>query len=1045
MDKDKLLKAASFTPYVFRQNSAWLGHLPFAAFLMQHVAPKIFVELGAHWGHSYFSFCQSVKEAGLSSKCYAVDIWQGDAHAGHYGDDVFQQVDTHNQACYAGFSRLLRMTFDEALNYFEDGTVELLHIDGFHTYDAVKHDFETWLPKLAQNAIVLFHDTNVRERGFGVWKFWEELQSRYPNNIEFFHSHGLGVLQVNNVSSDKALWLESGTVEQKAFREYFAVLGERQLERFELKQQRGQVQTLNQLVSERDGQVQTLNQLFSERDGQVQTLNQLVSEQNKLIADLLNSESWRISAPLRWIGHQVRRVGSGVKATKIAINDRGGLWRAFHKIFKIFMLEGVDGVKKRIHFLLTINNHANSLSPHASVALKTEPHSLEFSSEESKRSCEVSVHDKQVDIIVCVHNALEDVTRCLESILCHTVPPYRLILVDDGSEIETQEYLQSFSASQSALLIRHDSALGYTKAANRGMYAATGDYVVLLNSDTIVPSRWLDRLVECADSDESIGVVGPLSNTASWQSVPYIFNASGDWADNPLPDGWTVDQYANEVARVAPRVYPRVGFLNGFCLLIKRSLIQDIGYFDEVTFARGYGEESDYCLRATQQGWGLAIAEDCYVFHAQSKSYSHTRRAELSRLAGEALANKYGQSAINLNLELTRSHPVLSYMQQRCTQIELTASIREEMLIRFEGKKVLFVLPAGTTGGGGNIVLLEAKTMREAGVNVWIANLEANRHLFESSHPDLSTPVLYLKSPNDIKSFAADFDAIIATLYLTVFWLAPLAKQNNCPVLGYYIQDFEPDFFAKNTSEYAQAFASYTAIPNMSLFTKTNWNSQMLKKELNLNPNVIGSSLDVDSFYPTSIFNTKKLKIRISAMIQPSTPRRAPEMTMQVLRLLSERFKDKLEIVIFGVEPNNRVYEAYPKEFPHQCLGELDVFGVRNVLAVTDIFVDCSIFQAMGLTAMEAMAVGAVVVGPINGGLSEIITDGHNGLLVDTQSCDAIVEAVSSLVVDEKRLKDIRSHVSDVLSHSPLLSAYKILDCLFPIEKPQAVNVGEVI
>jgi predicted nucleic acid-binding Zn-ribbon protein len=175
--------------------SAWNQHIPFAFWLVQAHRPSIFVELGTCHGTSYFSFCQAVAALRLPTRCFAVDTWQGDEHTGFYDKSVFARVNACNELKYAGFSRLVRSSFDEALLHFLDGSIDLLHIDGLHTYQACRHDFESWLPKLSRRAIVLFHDTNVRERGFGVHRLWAELTKRYPH-FEFLHEHGLGVLGV---------------------------------------------------------------------------------------------------------------------------------------------------------------------------------------------------------------------------------------------------------------------------------------------------------------------------------------------------------------------------------------------------------------------------------------------------------------------------------------------------------------------------------------------------------------------------------------------------------------------------------------------------------------------------------------------------------------------------------------------------------------------------------------------------------------------------------------------------------------------------------
>jgi len=136
-----------------------------------------------------------VKSSALHTRCYAVDTWQGDEQAGFYGEEVFEQVRRHNDQAYGDFSQLLRMTFNEALGHFAEGEIDLLHIDGCHTYDAVRHDYESWLPKMSARGVMVFHDINVREGSFGVWRFWNERRSEFPY-FEFSHEHGLGILAV---------------------------------------------------------------------------------------------------------------------------------------------------------------------------------------------------------------------------------------------------------------------------------------------------------------------------------------------------------------------------------------------------------------------------------------------------------------------------------------------------------------------------------------------------------------------------------------------------------------------------------------------------------------------------------------------------------------------------------------------------------------------------------------------------------------------------------------------------------------------------------
>lgn len=206
----------------------WVGHIPFTFWLIEKLKPKQLVELGSHFGNSYFSFCQAIVELGLEADCYAVDTWEGDPQAGYYGDEVFKLVQTYNKRLYNDISTLLRSTFDEAVHHFDNNSIDLLHIDGLHSYEAVKHDFESWRSKVNdQRGIVLFHDTSVKHGDFGVWKLWEELTSEYPH-FTLDHSYGLGVLGLGTQIPDTVSWLfelTKNTEEHQLVKNFFQNAG----------------------------------------------------------------------------------------------------------------------------------------------------------------------------------------------------------------------------------------------------------------------------------------------------------------------------------------------------------------------------------------------------------------------------------------------------------------------------------------------------------------------------------------------------------------------------------------------------------------------------------------------------------------------------------------------------------------------------------------------------------------------------------------------------------------------------------------------------
>ena len=182
---------------------------------------------------------------------------------------------------YAGFSQLIQSTFAAALDYFEDQSVDLLHIDGRHFYEDVRDDFESWQPKLSKSAVVLFHDTNVRKKEFGVWRLWQELASDYPS-FEFKHGHGLGVLGVGKEIPLPLRPLFFGSeASRERIRQIYARLGMTVAERLDLSSAR-------EGIALRDSE---LGMLRSEVKARAEAFLALEAETDRLRSNLLAKQA----------------------------------------------------------------------------------------------------------------------------------------------------------------------------------------------------------------------------------------------------------------------------------------------------------------------------------------------------------------------------------------------------------------------------------------------------------------------------------------------------------------------------------------------------------------------------------------------------------------------------------------------------------------------------------------------------------------------------------------------------------------------------------
>jgi GT2 family glycosyltransferase len=463
--------------------------------------------------------------------------------------------------------------FDESFEIFEDWKI-LIKLSEKYWFEHIK--------KITARYIQWCDKSQINRRALSE-KFSQVAYKKILNqNIDKITPAAIYIHCVNNATEKIKLTNELIRIESK-----------HSLERMEIETK------IRRIEAEKD-------ELLAERDV---LLNELMSFRK----EFSDSLGWKLIIRYRKLKDRIAPLRS----------KRRVFYEMLLKSIKVSRQEGMKGLFFRVRRRVRIHS---GLLNYKSTLGKFKP--LSFSAESKIRETHCFVK-KPVQIIMPVYNGYEYLKDCIKSIFLNTdLKSHTLVIIDDSStDSRVTAYLKELEEGRDGKRIEilfNTNNQGFVKTINRGMKLSPGD-VIILNSDTLVTKNWVDKLRRAAYSKPRVATATPLSNYMTINGIPKPFQY------NAIPSGMNVDTFAAFLEDISLLYYPEVPAGVGFCMYIKRDVLEQLGYFDETKFEKGYAEETDFCMRALKQGFVHVLDDSTYIYHVGGVSFESVRDPEIIR------------------------------------------------------------------------------------------------------------------------------------------------------------------------------------------------------------------------------------------------------------------------------------------------------------------------------------------------------------------------------------------------------------------------------
>ena len=564
---------------------------------------------------------------------------------------------------------------------------------------------------------------------------------------------------------------------------------------------------------------------------------------------------------------------------------------------------------------------------------------------------------QSVDVAVSATGQLAELRACLWALLAKTTRPFRLIVVDDGADLRVADFLTRWCARQPEVTLIRNAGPPHGPAIAAGLARSvvSADWLVLLPTDVRVTPGWLEALLEPGTVDPEVCV-----------TVPFV-------AGPPGASFLTRDGLALAVRRLSDGRYPDADDGDVTCVAFSTRLLH-VGE----NFRDGALETSVEIRRARDAGFRAVIAS----------------RSLVERLNGASVTPSEGPLA-----DLTED-----LREATATPARFGRLLAEEPESRLG---VVFILPGLSRGGSGgsHSVYQEVRGLQALGVDARIALPAGVMDRARAAYGDAERVFVSFNGPEELEAVTAGAGVVSATHFESVKLLARLRERQHDFVPAYYVQDYELFFAEQGTDVLAEAAASYTAMPDLLLFAKTHWLCNVVSGAHGVPVAKVEPSVDEKVYFADPALRLDAGPVRIAAMVRPRTPRRQPVGTVALLERLVERHGSGIQVVTFGCSTDDFRKVSKSGEMLERHRGLLRREQVAELLRASDIFVDMSMYQAFGRTALEAMACGAVSLVPRVGGVWEFAEHGVNALIVDTWDEDAVSCALDALIGDRTKIR----------------------------------------